>query len=525
MSGSSDVTRVAVVGGGHNGLVAAVLLARAGCDVTVLEQAAEVGGCLWTQRTTSGVVIERGAIDHGGMRAIAGELGLERFGLTWRERELLSAFRVDGEDRLFTADAAQTADGLGADRDRYLALVARARMLFDAVDMFAQPPTPTSLAAMLSSLRGGDDLFRTVLMSAERVIADGLDDPRTRAALGLYAAHSQLPPWAPGSGAMGLLLPAGHGEPGVRPVGGSRALADALRAALEAAGGRVRVGAPVTAVTQSRDGVRVDTSDGEGVVVDRVVSSLDLVRTAALLDRVPDAMAASARTLVSGSFNVAEMTLSIARPGEGPRLPGGDQALTFVQTGLDDLRRGFGDIMAGRAPRRPWAMVTGVDQDGGPGSATWISTVVPLRRASGAWTERAEERAAQSVIETVSAQLDVDLTGEGAEVTVTGPRTWIQRIGGTGNPNHIDLTLDQMFGWRPPGAAGHRTEVPWLYLTGAGTPPGGGLSGVSGRAAATALLHDLDARPSAGARLRSAAREAGGLWSAMRTYLQMRRGA
>ena len=116
MSGPSDATRVAVVGGGHNGLVAEVLLARAGCEVTVLEQAAEVGGCLWTQRTPSGVVIERGAIDHGGMRAIAGELGLERFGLTWRERELLSAFRVDGEDRLFTADAAQTADGLGAEK-------------------------------------------------------------------------------------------------------------------------------------------------------------------------------------------------------------------------------------------------------------------------------------------------------------------------------------------------------------------------------------------------------------------------
>ena len=101
-----------------------------------------------------------------------------------------------------------------------------------------------------------------------------------------------------------------------------------------------------------------------------------------------------------------------------------------------------------------------------------------------------------------------------------GARGVDPRIGGTGNPNHIDLTLDQMFGWRPPGAAGHRTELPWLYLTGAGTPPGGGLSGVSGRAAATALLHDLDARPSAGARLRSVAGEVGGLWSAMKTYLQ-----
>ena len=91
-----------------------------------------------------------------------------------------------------------------------------------------------------------------------------------------------------------------------------------------------------------------------------------------------------------------------------------------------------------------------------------------------------------------------------------------------GHPNHIDLTLDQLFGWRPPGIAGYRTEVPWLYLTGAGTFPGGGVSGLPGRNAARAVLADVGARPRRASRLR---RELRGLWDAFGLYREMRRGS
>jgi phytoene dehydrogenase-like protein len=90
-----------------------------------------------------------------------------------------------------------------------------------------------------------------------------------------------------------------------------------------------------------------------------------------------------------------------------------------------------------------------------------------------------------------------------------------------GNPNHLDLSLDQMLGWRPPGVVGSATDLPWLHLAGAGTHPGGGLSGVSGRRAAETLLGGARARTRArGGRVGT---EVSSLVAGLRFYLAMRR--
>lgn len=491
-----------MIGAGHNGLVAALVLARAGLEVTVLEAGTQAGGCIWTERLPSGHRLERGAIDHTGLLGLADELGLAQFGLRFAERDTLTtAVFGDGTNLAFPTDAAQAAAAFGVDEAAYLDLVDLAGRLLGMLDHVASAPTPAELAVALARLPGGDGLFRLLLSSADDVLGRCLHDAHLRSAVAMHAAHGQLPPWLPGSGLFALLLPGSHGTPPVRPLGGSVAVVHALEAALAAAGGVVRKQSAVTGLRPGTTGVVVEVGEGgieNGLEVDLVVSGLDVVRTARLLGEAADpALMRAAGSVGSGRLNVAELKVDVAVdvvPDLGP-VAGDRSGLWLLQPHPDTLRRQFGDLLAGRRPAAPAvmaAMPSAHDPDSAPpgGAVFWLSSVVPIRLADGPWTPQAEQEAAEAVLGTVRDVLGVDLTT--SQAVVTGPRTWPGRLGSTdGNPNHLDLTIDQLLGWRPPGLAGPRGAAPWLYLCGAGVHPGGGLSGASGLAAAQALLADL----------------------------------
>ncbi|MDQ7993072.1 MAG: hypothetical protein AAGC63_16575, partial [Propionicimonas sp.] len=187
-----------------------------------------------------------------------------------------------------------------------------------------------------------------------------------------------------------------------------------------------------------------------------------------------------------------------------------------VQDSPGGLRPGFAEVLAGRLQRRPWTMLARVGQpEGVDGSALWLSSVVPLRRADGGWSPDREAAAARAVVEAASEALGTDLTTGERERRVTGPLGWAARLASDGNPNHLDLTLDQLLGWRPAGLPAWRRRYPWLHWAGAGVHPGGGLSGSSGRAAAGEVLGLAGRHRARG--------ELAGLWSAFRAYLAMRR--
>jgi phytoene dehydrogenase-like protein len=252
-----------------------------------------------------------------------------------------------------------------------------------------------------------------------------------------------------------------------------------------------------------------------------VVCTLGAVRTVELLADAAPALRASAAGLHSGHFNISELTVTLVLDHRVDLALGDPDAVWYAVADPDDVRRGFAEILAGGLPSSPWSMVAQVAQpDDVDGSAVWMSSVVPLRPADGPWTEERERAAAERLIDHVGALVGVDLHAGLVDVVVSGPLTWARRIGGNGNPNHIDQTIDQLLGWRTPGHGDMRSELDWLFLAGAGQHPGGGLSGASGSAAARAVLTPRGRRGGVVGRINGEAR---GLLQGARAYLAMRR--
>jgi beta-carotene ketolase (CrtO type) len=118
---------------------------------------------------------------------------------------------------------------------------------------------------------------------------------------------------------------------------------------------------------------------------------------------------------------------------------------------------------------------------------------VPWRLAGGPWDRTALERAADHTWQAAARALGTAL--DPVERHLTGPLEWVARHGSPqANPNHVEMSLDQLLSFRPsPSLSGYRTPIGRLFLTGAGTHPGGGVTGLPGRNTAAVVLDSLGA--------------------------------
>ena len=520
---------VIVIGAGHNGLVAAAYLARAGQRVVVLEATDRIGGACVTEEVWPGFKASTAAYVQSLFRPeIVRDLDLARHGyeLLPRSPSSFTPF-PDGRSLLMGPDAELTRREVAKfsprDADRlpqYEAMLDRlARFLEPRLD--EAPPDPWSrrpgdlwrLARLgWQFLRLGPDGPRALemLTGAARPILDRwFESEELKATLATDAVIGAMAsPAMPGTAY--VLFHHVMGEcNGARGVwgyvrGGMGSLSHAIAAAAQARGAEIRVNAPVTRVlVRGGRAQGVALADGSEVRARRVASSADARVTFERLlapSELPVDFLEAVRGIdyasASLKINVALAALPdfAALPGSAP----GPQhrGTIHISPTLDYMERAFDDAKYGRPSTQPILECTipsVVDPTVAPPGRHLMSMFVqyaPYRLAGGSWDD----------VKEIFADRCFDLLEEyapgfGKSVIarqVLSPVDLERRFALTGgNIFQGAMTLSQLYCLRPvPRWAGYRTPVTGLYLCGAAAHPGGGVLGAPGRNAAQVMLRD-----------------------------------
>jgi phytoene dehydrogenase-like protein len=496
---------VVVVGAGHNGLVAACYLARAGLDVEVVERDTVVGGAVSTIERWPGVRVDRGSSIHVMVRHtdLIEDLDLGAFGLEYDDVEPWAVLpHPDGPIR-FSSDLEATCGSIGrtcGERDAraYYEFVTawspRAAALLDAAD---GPPSIGRLARAARAVGAGPrhpaDLIHTFMEPAEHLLARQFSDTRLRAALGWWAAQSGPPPHASGTAPHAGTVALFHLRRAGRPRGGSGRLSEALAARLMAESGSLRTGDGAASIVIGDGSATVLTTGGDRIEARAVLGACHVVETARLVGD----HAAAAAVRVGNGIGMAVRLLTDRLPDYRVDVPGAHTAMQFLVESPDQIRAAYGDFLRGLPATDPPMIVmtpSATDRTLAPEGrhvvtiwAQWHPRV--LRDAH--WGD-VGDRVADRLVSAVD-QWAPGFAGSVLERHVQTPldlETELGLIGG--NVMHVETELDAMFGLRPlPGWSRYRTPHRGLYVCGASTHPGGGVWGVSGRNAANAILHDV----------------------------------
>jgi phytoene dehydrogenase-like protein len=508
--------RAVVVGAGHNGLVCACYLARAGVDVVVFEQSDKPGGGSRTEETVPGYRFDTHSVAHNiiNMTSIPRELGLAAAGLQYREMDPFAvAVFADGRRVRFHRSLDRTLASI-AQIDRgearaYAVFMDEALPLVELLTLALQAGGgPRDMAGrilrrMPQAIRllhaGPLRLASELIGSYGRLMRSRLTSDLTRGPVSAFAAHAGASPELPGSALFGFWQAAYHRHGQWHAVGGAQGLTDALRRRLTQLGGRVRCGALVTRIDGTGGQVRaVELEGGERIAADAVVTAID-PRTALLelLDPPLDG-AAGAELAATRRSNGVQLLVHVAvdrLPAYTHARPGDHNGLQSYVDEIDELSAAFRAAEDRRVhlPAPAYAFTTSA-LDGslaptGHHTVYLACPAVPFE-VDGGW-----EQAAPAVVESMLDQIEARAPGfkdtiQG--IAVRTPQDMARELRWPGaHPMVLDVTLEQLGVLRPtPALASHRTPTRGLYIRGAGTAPTGGIAGSPGRAAARVLLRD-----------------------------------
>jgi phytoene dehydrogenase-like protein len=533
-----------VIGGGHNGLVSAAYLARAGLRTLVLEQRHVLGGAAVTEELYPGFRFSVFSYVVSLLRPeIIRELELPKHGLDilpldgtftpLREGEGPKRgggdylWRVNDHSRTIRELRRWSATDAEAYEEYGQLMVEMARFIKPILSIV--PPDPTSMDPRPLLPLGG--LARRFQQLPERQQAvfvqlmtmsafDFLDqwfetDPlkATMAASGIIGTYQGVK--SPGTAYVLLHHYMGEIDGAFRawgiPKGGTGGISNAIGAAARAQGAEIRTEAPVARIlTRGGRAVGVVLSDGEEISADVVLSSLDSRRTyLGLLE--PGTLDPTFEEEVrrfkfrgsSGKVNMAVDRLPGFRslPGPGEHLRG---AISFSPS-VDEMEQAYDDAKYGRFSRRPYIdmiIPTLVDPSMAPPGKHVVSCFVQyapyhLAPDMGTWDDQ-REAFGDAVVD----RIEEFAPGFRDSILFRNVQTPldIERTTGLteGNIFQGELSLEQLFFNRPvPGHARFRSPVRDLWLCGSSTHPGGGIMGANGRIAALEVLRARGGRRAA----------------------------
>jgi phytoene dehydrogenase-like protein len=512
---------VVVIGGGHNGLVCANYLRRAGHTVALLERRPIVGGAVCTEEIFPGYKYDVGSSVHIMVHQtrIVEELNLAAHGLTYCPMDPWATYPLpDGSGRVICfhksidETCASIAEVSPEDAVAYRKFIAAwTPIAHGTFKAFLAPPTMMSLGRHLMMAKGPapgtEESLRQTFTSYGRLLAETFTSPHVRAGLAWLAAQSGPPPTEMSSAPFATWHAVIHETGAAHPKGGSGMLTKALASALTAAGGHVCLNAPVERIlVEGGKAVGVVLPGGATIRANAVVAACHVATTFTKLLR-PDDVPADLLKRV-GSINIGNGFGATVRCASS-ELPdyndGGRGAATKTHHGMQllcpseqFLADSYSDYFAGKPSAKPpvLAMTFSPIDDtlAPPGQhvlSLWSQYFPYNRRDGRQWDDCADEMA-DSILETLYSYAP-NLHGKITNRYIQTPLEIERRIGLIqGNVMHVEMSFDQMFAFRPlPELANYTTPIGGLFLCGASTHPGGGVFGASGLNAAGVVAQSL----------------------------------